>query len=822
MPDIFGNETEEERMLREQGMGGLTTPEDILAQPAPTLPPEAPSPMLEQPLPPEPAPSTNPLLALARQGRQALQSGVSGATDAIAGTAMDQKQQDFNAMATPALREAMGKLPMVQQQRQQQAELQQEAQKTEDIRQAVGAEGGVDTTQPMSPSISGALSRYAIRGIELANKGANLTADATAEAANKAADVYNAEYADREQRIARTQQEQLKARDGLMKRMEDLQAEGIDTGRYWSNMNALGKVGALIGVFLGGYYQDKSGGKNLILEMINNNIDRDVQAQQSDQNKNLQLLREQYNIQTDYLDRTEKAMAEHAANKLNKLAAIEQVAKAKAAEASKFTNDGAAMTKLGEISKWVGERKEQLLMSLAKTLDKGIQRKHSGKGGIKLGNGEVSYENGKVYAKNVFQSEKYLNDYYGVDDIQIVAVPFMDEKGNDNFYMPARNFTNQEKFTNVMRQASESAKARRNLSNFLANHPGMKTTDLYTDPRTKNEMQRLMNEYLLSVKEEYNLGVLSGPDVGIVEKVGNFDSVQNLGAQVVSELFGDALSSDDMLKSIRFQEEGHYNAVNQYLRAFHPDQGVRLVSPRAGVGVPAQESAADKETSSLAAQGLVKETSFEGDKYLDKGDWKVLSPTEKEARREAFANATNTARTEIRSILGDDSVENKAVAALTVWDGYAKEYGNQAAVDHIGGRGQLKNLAKREDTPFSASLDELERLWGNKFGGIEPIPEGTTGWDKIDYDNLVRGRGDEAFRSLGAVKEGPLYRNADPRGKPVTSYKKIQSAKAPEEPTGVGDFIGGLVSTATKKGKKAQEANEKAKKKLKAKKKGKK
>lgn len=74
--------------------------------------------------------------------------------------------------------------------------------------------------------------------------------------------------------------------DQLLKKYMD---GSIDPDRYWKNQGTGSKITAALGLILGGAGAHSYGGRNLAAETINNAIQRDIEAQQNDQSKDLNL-----------------------------------------------------------------------------------------------------------------------------------------------------------------------------------------------------------------------------------------------------------------------------------------------------------------------------------------------------------------------------------------------------------------------------------------------------------------------------------------------------------------------------------------------------
>lgn len=77
-----------------------------------------------------------------------------------------------------------------------------------------------------------------------------------------------------------------KAKDDAL--FQNVQNGTIDPNRYLNNMSTGSRIAASIGILLSGLGAGANG-KNLALEVINNSIDRDIDAQKNEQGKNLSL-----------------------------------------------------------------------------------------------------------------------------------------------------------------------------------------------------------------------------------------------------------------------------------------------------------------------------------------------------------------------------------------------------------------------------------------------------------------------------------------------------------------------------------------------------
>ena len=88
----------------------------------------------------------------------------------------------------------------------------------------------------------------------------------------------------RQQHIQQAQQDSVR----LQQQSDELMRSGIDPNHYFSSMPVWGKITSILGLVAGGIWATApgSGGKNPALEIINDNINRDIEAQKANlQNK---------------------------------------------------------------------------------------------------------------------------------------------------------------------------------------------------------------------------------------------------------------------------------------------------------------------------------------------------------------------------------------------------------------------------------------------------------------------------------------------------------------------------------------------------------
>lgn len=118
----------------------------------------------------------------------------------------------------------------------------------------------------------------------------------------------------------------------------DMKAGHIDPERYQNSKSELGKVSSAIGLILGGLGGGMAGQENPALKFLNQQIDRDVDAQKADMaNKNniLHALHMQYGNMKDATNMARAIYADQTANKIQEAAArsTDPLAKARAQQA---------------------------------------------------------------------------------------------------------------------------------------------------------------------------------------------------------------------------------------------------------------------------------------------------------------------------------------------------------------------------------------------------------------------------------------------------------------------------------------------------------
>lgn len=167
--------------------------------------------------------------------------------------------------------------------------------------------GSVETGIKSGPLTSPNDPLNAFPGYKESMAGIQGNADIISKAGKKAASVQQ-NLIDQEKKIHKESKTQL---DGINSKITEVQNNvlngKIDPNRVWSNMGTGNKVMAAIAIALGGASAGLTGKSNPALDVINNAIDKDIEAQKSD-------LGRQNNLLSSYMSQYHNlAMAENAA-----------------------------------------------------------------------------------------------------------------------------------------------------------------------------------------------------------------------------------------------------------------------------------------------------------------------------------------------------------------------------------------------------------------------------------------------------------------------------------------------------------------------------
>jgi len=108
-----------------------------------------------------------------------------------------------------------------------------------------------------------------------------------------------AELKAEQERLAEEQRIDAETRQELQQAKQDVLGAGIDTGRFWKNKSTGEKILAGISIFLGGFAASQRGGRNSALMIIENAIDRDIDAQRADLLKKTKVYDIQQGIYSD-------------------------------------------------------------------------------------------------------------------------------------------------------------------------------------------------------------------------------------------------------------------------------------------------------------------------------------------------------------------------------------------------------------------------------------------------------------------------------------------------------------------------------------------
>lgn len=143
--------------------------------------------------------------------------------------------------------------------------------------------------QPVTPQQAPLMNQFQ-QNIGMQEQGIMGAATAQSEAQKAQQKAYEAQMTQM-QSIMQKHQQQMQALDQENnKLMTDIAQSKVDPNRYWNNKSAAGKVAASIGLILGGVAQGMRGGDNAAMTVIQNEIQRDVEAQKAELGKKENLL----------------------------------------------------------------------------------------------------------------------------------------------------------------------------------------------------------------------------------------------------------------------------------------------------------------------------------------------------------------------------------------------------------------------------------------------------------------------------------------------------------------------------------------------------
>lgn len=132
-------------------------------------------------------------------------------------------------------------------------------------------------------------SEYA-QGYQTMINASKAQADASAQAALEQQKIYEQQVKEiQQQEIARQKQEQAVQSD-LDRIRDDIATQKIDPSRVWNNMSTGNRVMAAVSIFLGGFAGGMQGTDNKALGIINDAINKDIDAQKSELGKKQNLL----------------------------------------------------------------------------------------------------------------------------------------------------------------------------------------------------------------------------------------------------------------------------------------------------------------------------------------------------------------------------------------------------------------------------------------------------------------------------------------------------------------------------------------------------
>jgi hypothetical protein len=107
--------------------------------------------------------------------------------------------------------------------------------------------------------------------------------------------------------------------------ISDLNKGHIDPKNFWASKGTGSKIATGVGLILGGMGAGLTGGPNQVLQMVNNQIDRDIDAQKAEQGKKLNILtalQQQYGNAQQAASMARVLKADQVSNNLAKIAAL--------------------------------------------------------------------------------------------------------------------------------------------------------------------------------------------------------------------------------------------------------------------------------------------------------------------------------------------------------------------------------------------------------------------------------------------------------------------------------------------------------------------
>jgi len=255
-------------------------------------------------------------------------------------------------------------------------------------------------------------------------------ADASAQAALEQQKIYEQQVKDIQlNEIARQKQEQA-VQGELDKLKTDIATQKIDPTRVWSNMSTGNRVMAAISIFLGGVAGGMQGTDNKALGIINNAIDKDIDAQKAELGKKQNLL--SINLQK-YRNIQDAA----AATKAQLMAVTQAQVAATAAKAGSQQALTAAKMFQGQTELEMGKLKMQLAasqMTQAKLQDpRGISPQDAMKMNQEIQSTLVQLPNGNYYPawnkESATEIKKKQTALYPIKSLVKEASEFMDKGG---------------------------------------------------------------------------------------------------------------------------------------------------------------------------------------------------------------------------------------------------------------------------------------------------------------------------------------------------------------------------------------------------------
>ncbi len=354
-----------------------------------------------------------------------------------------------------------------------------------------------------------------------------------------------------------TQEVHQRSIDNLRAREQEIANTPIDSDRLWNSKSAPQKIAGIFAAMASGFMAPHTGGRNLFLEQLDKEIDRDVQLQRADRNAQLQSLgRERADLdqqltldrQQDILDLgTKKAKKQAALNKLLSLqtqvqgtqqeAVVQQhigelqrsIARDEQAQAAKLQDQYA---KQDIANKKLALEQKKLELKARKKAGSGTGRGATRVGATTPGMRILDPKTGQQIDMSKFEAGG--TDRGRIDNGTVSGGFVMERRdgtdaGSDGIFVGSPEQAKE--FSKLVRNGRRSVGQAARLLKLLpgdAGSGGIAVGELSTGDAARIRGQWV--EMAMQLKESYNLGVLTGPDMGLIMDATGGDPTKLTGA----------------------------------------------------------------------------------------------------------------------------------------------------------------------------------------------------------------------------------------------------------------------------------------------------